>query len=467
MLECTTFTIEQLNPEPIVQQECEKLLVSGAESRLCVITYPFEQYWLPGMPKLQLTALYILQRTDAGVAIRFTVAGQDKNLPAAVSRLVATGVDGVAGLDQLCAELSLALLSASGVVPLATTCIAKPWGQEIWYTGIEERGVAAATDGQFSMPLPWALSALPLSLCADQQRALILLKILDPLPQPVFGDLYFELHEEKREVYVVTAIDESAWPDGKGGIRFGFDQSRRKQYPSDRAFRDAFVVSVKAYECIRREIDAVVDGFRARDAVAVNAPVAARQLERWLQEVPQALQERELDLRQQMDAYTSQLPLSLGDVVKVPCLTPHSLQHGVRTIEFQTPVYERMILSFAQKVLTQQHWDIDAAAEIMTLDAADQPPHELIINAGGVTVERIVNFHDFEVLRVRLAQNSRYQLLAPAQYGLLIAVEGQLSVAGVVLEPEQAVLLPSVMESQQIHCRTAAGINFLLAYPKG
>ena len=44
----------------------------------------------------------------------------------------------------------------------------------------------------------------------------ILLKVLDPHPEPVRGDLYFEVHEHKREVYVVTAVDRNAWPGRPG-----------------------------------------------------------------------------------------------------------------------------------------------------------------------------------------------------------------------------------------------------------
>ena len=38
-----------------------------------------------------------------------------------------------------------------------------------------------------------------------------------------------------------------------------------------------------------------------------------------------------------------------------------------RGYRIQTPVYERFIISFDQKVLTQNHWDVESAFEVMKL----------------------------------------------------------------------------------------------------
>jgi len=61
-----------------------------------------------------------------------------------------------------------------------------------------------------------------------------------------------------------------------------------------------------------------------------------------------------------------------GDCVEVKPGVPHSLRRGVEVIEFQTPVYERLILAASQPVQTQNHWDSAAAAEAMHL--TPQPP---------------------------------------------------------------------------------------------
>ena len=76
------------------------------------------------------------------------------------------------------------------------------------------------------------------------------------------GNLYFEVHETKQEVYVVTAVDETAWPDGVGRIRYGINQSKRDEYADDAAFRAAFLEALKAYESLRQQVDAG-DGGRA------------------------------------------------------------------------------------------------------------------------------------------------------------------------------------------------------------
>ena len=55
-------------------------------------------------------------------------------------------------------------------------------------------------------------------MLADDLESLILLKTLNPVAEKTIGDLYYELHEKKWEVYIVTEIDKTAWPSGKGII---------------------------------------------------------------------------------------------------------------------------------------------------------------------------------------------------------------------------------------------------------
>jgi len=127
---------------------------------------------------------------------------------------------------------STALIADPGrAVKLEPVHIAKPWGQEIWYTGMEERGESRVHVGQQQVPISQYLNAV------QGHTDVLLLKVLDPAPQQVTGDLYFEVHEHKQEVYVVTHIDETAWPDGRGGIRFGMNQQLRQTFASDDEFR--------------------------------------------------------------------------------------------------------------------------------------------------------------------------------------------------------------------------------------
>jgi hypothetical protein len=274
---------------------------------------------------------------------------------------------------------------------------------------------------------------------------LILLKILDPVAEPVVGDLYFELHEEKREVYVVTHVDERAWPGGTGYIRFGFAPDRRALYSNEASFRSAYLDAVRSYEKVRRELDALEDEPLSDQAGLV-------------------VEERAL--REQMDSFTHMKPLRVGDVVKVPLLTPHALQHGVRTIEFQTPVYERKILSFAQRVLTQDHWDTAEAVIQMKLEHPGPDQFEVLQQEEGVLVERIVDFSDFEVRRVRLQCGQSLGDLEIEQYALVMVVEGKLRVAGAVYGPEQALLLPRAWRDDLAAVEPATTLVFLLALPR-
>ena len=337
-------------------------------------------------------------------------------------------------------------LSAVACMPgqplkLEPLSVPKPWGQEIWYTGIEERGVCRFVDGASSTPIPWLQAAAPRGWLGEGAPP-VLLKILDPSPEPVIGDLYFELHDEKREVYVVTHVDRGAWPDGIGAIRYGFDRERVAAASDEDEFRREYLEAVRRYEAVRRDID---------NAEHTPSP---------------DLLEQEKMLRAEMDAYTALRPLGVGDVVRVPLLLPHSLQHGVRTVEFQTPVYERQILAFAQKVLTQDHWDTEEAVSRMTLLAPEDEPLETVLDQPGVTVERIVDFDDFEVFRARLSGKVSWTPDLGGSYALMMVIEGRGRVSGRVLSAEEAVLLPGGFASGIAPEGATKECVFLLALPR-
>ena len=79
--------------------------------------------------------------------------------------------------------------------------VEKPWGEEIWFSGIEERGVSSSN----GIPITFLVEIFGEFLGCSKPP--ILLKVLAPNPEPNLGDLYFELHEKKTEVYVVTNIN--------------------------------------------------------------------------------------------------------------------------------------------------------------------------------------------------------------------------------------------------------------------
>lgn len=440
------LTLTEISGSP--DRQVQQWARSAAAGEQLALAFSLLRYWQKSEAIDSLAAVYEKQ---ANGAIHFLVcdarAIDNEDLGNAVE------------LSLLAERLGLEVFGSDLTLALQPVHIPKPWGEEIWYTGMEDRGVARAGHAGKAVPLPWVLSALPSALCNHRQRDLMLLKILAPRPEEVFGDLYFELHEEKREVYVVTAVDENAWPDGRGAIRFGFDPAIRSDYPNDAAFRTAFHQAVADYEVVRREIDRWLDERAADDAGAREALMA---------DLPRELTDREQRLRAHMNAFTALMPLKTGDVVKVPTYTPHALQHGVRTIEFQTPVYERLIVAFAQKVLTQSHWDTEAAVAKMQLDTPVQSPSERLVDENGVRVERIVDFADFEVQRYIVQPGSAFELPSPEQYALVIAIEGQLPIGPCGLGPEQALLLPNTHPALQIShpaAVDAGALIFLVGYP--
>lgn len=170
-------------------------------------------------------------------------------------------------------------------------------------------------------------------------------------------------------------------------------------------------------------------------------------------------------LREKMNAFTRVLPLKVGDVVQVPCYTPHSLLHGVRTVEFQTPVYERKILAFAQKVLTQPHWDTDDALKNVLLDACIPPLDEGREMADGLLCQQIVDFDDFTVWRLMALKTCFMPLGKLSSYRIIMAVTGGVSLPGRILSAEQAVLLPARARKDQ-QLRLEKGAVALIAAPK-
>lgn len=362
---------------------------------------------------------------------------------------------------------SIACLCLVQPLTLSPIHIPKPWGEEVWFTGIEARGQSKVLDQNgVAIPLPWLLEVFPKRLAGRYSRDIILLKILAPLPEPVYGDLYFEMHETKREVYVVTNVDPAAWPDAVGGIRFGFNQAKRAQFVNDDEFRAAYLLAVKSYEQVRRTIDEIFDGFRVELGVALNAPVSASTNKEWVARLPEALNHLEFLRRQELDSYAAVKKLAVGDVVKVPCFTPHSLMHGVTTVEFQTPVYERKILSFAQKVLTQSHWDTESALLDINIDAPLDIALPILYHAEGILREEVVRFDDFAVERITLSPCNSLCLDLGVEYALVMAIRGGMTLGAFDLLPiMQARLLPAAVSEIEVANVGSSDLVFLYAYP--
>lgn len=404
------------DPEYFINQQ-QALLLAGAEDEsVFALQFLCDQYYLAEPQAIALVALVHLQKKPSGLAIGAAILPLDGRLAAAIEDLLGTAAE----LKPFAREQRAPWLDLSAPLLLDPVKIPKPWGREIWYTGIEARGQSNVMAQGLLTPLPWVLALMPNYLAAGCSKKIILLKTLDPLPDEIYGDLYFELHEQKQEVYIVTHIDPQAWPAKQGEMRLGFAAEKLSQFATQDVFKAAYLTAVGDYEIIRRKIDHLLD--IECDKRGLNPPLEVAKLSELMLSMPEDLRLQERQARASMNSFSAVLPLRVGDVVKVPCYVPHALQHGVRTIELQTPVYERKILSFAQKVLTQPHWDTQAAMETVALVAPEQKALGILSSDAGVLVEEVVKFADFRVIRINLGAAQEYRLKPQNSYGLLLAI---------------------------------------------
>ncbi len=424
---------------------------SGAS--LC-LDYTLELDYLEVPVSVELTALYQASRQEDG-SIRLLAAVTDQVNPLH-QLLDGTSVE----FSELCAQLELSILDLTAPLLLETVAVAKPWGREIWYTGCETRGVSSIQ----GVPLPWVISLYPGGITGPADGTPLLLKILDPLPDPVYGDLYYEMHTQKKEVYIVTHVDRDAWPDGRGQIRYGFAPAIRARFQNDQEFKSAYLASVQRYEIVRRKIDERFDEFRLQEGYATDEPIPPATLSTWQARLPQQWQHQEAAMREEMHSFTGVRLLADGDVISIPPYTPRALQHGVRAVEFQTPHYERQILSFAQKVLTQNQWDTRSALAEARIDNEPPATLDIVYAANGVVVESIARFDRFTALRITLESACTYQPELDT-YFLLMAVNGCCDCGNLQLAEEQACLVPVMSLDRIISNTSTEAIQCLLAYP--
>lgn len=263
---------------------------------------------------------------------------------------------------------------------LEPVTVAKPWGSETWYSGIERRGESRVRLGGKTAPLSAFLAGL------GRRAPPLLLKRL----VPATGHLYLEVHRAKHEVYVVDRVDPAIWPDGRGEVLCGVDPVTRTELGDD-GLRQAILEAALAAE--RGE-----------------APTTA------------------------LDAFMSRHRLAPADSIEVKPGVPHSLRQGVEVIEFQTPVYERLILAASQPVVTQSHWDSAAAATAMHLTA--QPSPRL---AGTEPHQTLATTPTFQVTRHLLPKAAALPLPA---WSVGWIVHGGLRAPGTTFESRQAFLTP-------------------------
>ena len=271
-------------------------------------------------------------------------------------------------------------------------------------------------------------------------------------------------------------LDPQAWPSGKGEILAGLNPEVISRYRerygenwSEPCLRD-FQEQIREYEIIRRELDQLLDRLKKEVGLSESEAISPEQMTELEQKLPEDLRQKEKELRQKAYAYIGRVSVEVGDVVTFPALQVHSLQHGIRVIEFQTPHYERLIVMFAQKVLTQNHWDTDRAMDLINTEPYRLPEPQLLTEEDGYLEERIVDFPDFSSERIRMDENISRKFQCEGRYHLIICVKGKLrleSQSGSSLEllPEEAVFLPASTSFYRVTNSGADSMIFLRAVP--
>ena len=211
---------------------------------------------------------------------------------------------------------------------LRPVAVAKPWGREVWYSGVEARGESGVCTTAGVEPLSQYLGE------RGRTKPVILLKVL----QATTGNLYLEVHETKSEVYVVDRI---------GGRMLLGPRPEILARLGEAAFRAGVRQAARKAEAGKVVIEAV-------------------------------------------QSFMNPVDLRPGDAVTIPLRVPHSLLSGVHVIEFQTPAFERRILAASQPVVTQQGWDVDAA--VAAMDLSVQPGVESRKNAAIRVIARAPDF---------------------------------------------------------------------------
>ena len=356
-------------------------------------------------------------------------------------------------LESVAENRNAVIVDTREPLQLKVLKIPKPWGFEGWYTGFEKRGVVNAIDKYGETELPYALNLFKKQMLADDLESLILLKTLNPVAEKTIGDLYYELHEKKWEVYVVTEIDKTAWPSGKGIIKAGLHPDKIEEYRNkygnnwEVTLRTEFKSAVSEYEQIRLQIDGSQD------------------------DIPKKLLEKEKFLRNKASDFVGDLQVKVGDIISFPVFQIHSLRHGIKVVEFQTPHYERLILMFAQKVLTQNHWDTENAINKMETEVYHPPKLDCIHNSKYLIVERFTDFPQFNFDRIRLEPKNTYEIQLDGRYQLLIIISGIAAVVSdtgklIKLKKEESVFLPVSMGCYKIESIGQNHLICLNASPK-
>ena len=439
----------------IIQSWHEKCLKNNLTENVIALKYPYQKYWSKEKSNQTfLTAIYLYSPAE----ISFIV---DENLLEDES-IASKQYKNIKELSHfLKNHLKIEWLSTLKGFNLQPVYIPKPWGQEIWYTGIEERGVSFVKLGERKVLLPYILSIYPKALVNGDEKNIILLKVLDPLPDPHCGDLYFELHEKKKEVYVISEIAPNCYPKGKGKIKLGINPEKYQKYTDKEAFKQSMLKSIIDYKQTFDHVYEIIQNnyYQTTQLKEISPTTYAKMLKK----LPLSLQNDLAEKYAKVEEFCHFEEIEVGDVLTVNSLVPHSLLHGIKVVEFQTPYYERLIVSFNQKVITQKDWDSKKAISLM--DCSPQSKNlkfTSLKSSENIIVEKIATFDDFFVKRIYLKKrHTHYQEIIKKNYFLIICLKGKIKLIFsdktlVILEKDQCFFISAkcqklIIENEEEH----------------
>ena len=387
-------------------------------------------------------------------------------------------------IDWAARRLQAAVIASNQPLRLLPCEIPKPWGRELWLTGVESRGVSSIQSNSGATELPYGLGLFPVPILGEQEQEPVLLKVLEPFPSARWGDLYLEVHREKWEVYVVLEVDHHAWPDGVGALRAGFAtevvaeyQQRFQEQGPDR-LKAELERRLNAYAAVREQLDPALETQMLGLRLEPGALASVAQKSQAYAQLPETLRQKEQSLLGAVHELLGLVPLRAGDVTCLPPGVLHSLMHGVSVVEFQTPTYERLIAMSSQKVLTQPQWDSLEAIRMMDPSPYAAPALRVISDSGTVRVERVVDFPQFQVERLILQPGSNSALCEEAltenkerQYRLLFILKGEGVLEGngfdeISLKAGDAFLLPASLSAGAVISGKDDALQCLVAIPK-
>lgn len=352
---------------------------------------------------------------------------------------------------------------------LQPTVVVKPWGFEQWWSGIEQRGISHITPHPKAegVRLSTYLDFFGEAALESPPRAPILLKTLSPFPHPIRGNLYYELHLQKSEVYIVCRIQGNTPKDthpSSATLYVGVSQDKRSSYASDDAFRHAFAQALCEYETVQQHISASLEDFYRRAQAQCAQRDFSRKKERWWWQqqvqnseelISTSLKHKRAQLKRRLMEFFHPVEVKVGDVISIPPRVPHSLQHGIEVIEFQSPSYERTILAFDQKVWTQDHWDIQDAMQHMCLHPhRDHLSLDHLCSSEPQAAQRflVATFADFKVFLLTVPPNTSLQLSGEGKHSLLKVLAGTAvadfkGLQQTLITTEYALFLPAALTS--------------------